>query len=217
MQNLDTGSVPAGTPRQLRIFFSHRHHRHGDIYKQAIAVLREHFGQVQDLSIPEDRIIAGPRGGSLPDFKLRSQIAARIYESDIFVAPSSVAMGIGEWTSYEIECAAFAYSQPILFVDEPDQQRSATLVAYIRRHIENCGVVTLGEDGGNIAQAVIGLIRTREIKSQPAQDRAARNWHSARTPEPEAMIAVRTEFPYLQHDGARDVRDDRMWRRRRRG
>jgi hypothetical protein len=119
--------------RHLRVFISHRYTKDEKVYDEVIAgLIREGFA-VQDLSVRENEQIKGPMGGELPDMAVMSEIAARIFTSDILVAPSRVGAGLSPWVAWEVQLAAVGYGLPILFVNEPGQQRSASMVSQVQK------------------------------------------------------------------------------------
>ena len=211
---VDFNDLEPGNPRQLRIFISHRHDRHESIYTLALEQMKDHFGELQDLSVPEDAQIKGPRGGFLNDIDMRTRLTARIYSSDILIAPSTVAVGISEWTSFEIELAAFAFSLPILFVKEPDQQKNAALASYVMENCDRCMEVEMMED--SIADAVIQLMAREKPKSQVDVGQFTDELRDRRTPFSGALDDVMSEFPYLPYQTVTENERNRMNRRRRR-
>lgn len=123
---------PGSEERRLRIFISHRYDKDDELYTEVIATLNREGFNVQDVSLSAKQVMAGPRGGELPKLKIQAEIAARIYTSDIVIAPSRVGAGRSEWVSWEVQLAAVGYAIPILFVDQgEDQQRRTALVSEI--------------------------------------------------------------------------------------
>lgn len=121
---------PGSEERRLRIFISHRYEKDDDLYGAVIADLNSQSFHVQDMSLSAKQVMSGPRGGELPTLKIQAEIAARIYTSDILIAPSRVGAGQAEWVTWEVQLAAVGYAIPILFVDHSDdQQRRNTLVS----------------------------------------------------------------------------------------
>lgn len=123
---------PGSEERKLRIFISHRYEHDDTLYAEVIAALNSQGFDVQDVSLSAAQQMAGPRGGELPKLKIQADIAARIYTSDILIAPSRVGAGRSEWVTWEVQLAAIGYAIPILFVDQgEDQQRRTALVSDI--------------------------------------------------------------------------------------
>lgn len=123
---------PGSEERRLRIFISHRYDRDEALYSEVIAALNSQGFAVQDVSLSISQQMAGPRGGDLPKLEIQAGIAARIYTSDILIAPSRVGVGRSEWVTWEVQLAAVGYAIPILFVDQgEDQQRRAALVSEV--------------------------------------------------------------------------------------
>lgn len=121
---------PGSEERKLRIFISHRYEHDDTLYGEVIAALNSQGFDVQDVSLSAAQQMAGPRGGDLPKLKIQAEIAARIYTSDILIAPSRVGAGRSEWVTWEVQLAAIGYAIPILFVDQgEDQQRRTALVS----------------------------------------------------------------------------------------
>jgi hypothetical protein len=123
---------PGSEERRLRIFISHRYDKDDALYGEVIADLNSQSFHVQDMSLSARQIMSGPRGGELPKLEIQAEIAARIYTSDILIAPSRVGAGNAEWVTWEVQLAAVGYAIPILFVDHSDdQQRRAALVSEV--------------------------------------------------------------------------------------
>lgn len=123
---------PGSEERKLRIFISHRYDHDDTLYSEVIAALNSQGFDVQDVSLSAGQQMAGPRGGELPKLKIQADIAARIYTSDILIAPSRVGAGRSEWVTWEVQLAAIGYAIPILFVDQgEDQQRRTALVSEV--------------------------------------------------------------------------------------
>lgn len=123
---------PGSEERKLRIFISHRYEHDDALYAEVIASLNSQGFHVQDVSLSAAQQMAGPRGGELPKLKIQAGIAARIYTSDILIAPSRVGAGRSEWVTWEVQLAAIGYAIPILFVDQgEDQQRRTALVSEV--------------------------------------------------------------------------------------
>lgn len=123
---------PGSEERKLRIFISHRYDHDETLYSEVIASLNSQGFHVQDVSLSAGQQMAGPRGGELPKLKIQAGVAARIYTSDILIAPSRVGTGRSEWVTWEVQLAAIGYAIPILFVDTgEDQQRRTALVSEV--------------------------------------------------------------------------------------
>jgi hypothetical protein len=117
--------------RRLRIFISHRYGKDEAMYGQVIADLNSQKFHVQDMSLAASQIMSGPRGSELPKFAILAEIAARIYTSDILIAPSRADASLSEWVMWEVQLAAVGYAIPILFVDEDQDQPRTSLVSEI--------------------------------------------------------------------------------------
>lgn len=123
---------PGSEERQLRLFISHRWGHDENLYGSVIAALNQEGFAVQDMSLSADQAITGPRGGSVAQLKIQAEIAARIFTSDILIAPSRVATTSAEWLTWEIELAAIGYGLPVLFVDQSEQRHRTRLVTEMR-------------------------------------------------------------------------------------
>lgn len=121
----------AGEERQLRIFISHRYGGDRALYGDVILALNRSGFSVQDISLSAEQALLGPRGGKLPNLRIHSEIAARIYTSDILIAPSRPAVTRAEWVTWEVKLAAIGYGIPILFVNERNHKRRTTLLKEI--------------------------------------------------------------------------------------
>jgi hypothetical protein len=125
---------PGKSYRMLRVFMSHRwvaedQKLYGDVFTE----LGKMGLKYQDMSLDRSRKIQGPRGGDVNDFELSRLIAARIFSSDIVIAPSRRGAGQSDWIAWEVELAAIAYSLPVLFVDhDHDVQRRNFLVSSLK-------------------------------------------------------------------------------------
>lgn len=124
---------PGSEERQLRVFISHRYGNDQSLYDEVIRALNRAGFSVQDISLSAKKILEGPRGGKLPTLEVQSEIAARIYTSDIVIAPSRVGVGRSEWVTWEVQLAAIGYGIPILFVNQRGQKYKAKLVSEIEK------------------------------------------------------------------------------------
>lgn len=122
---------PGSEERQLRIFISHRFGRDKALYDEVIRALEGNRFSVQDMSLSAEQALSGPRGGDLPRLNIQAEIAARIYTSDVVVAPSRPAVTRSQWVTWEVQLAAIGYGLPILFINEKDQQRRTRLVGEV--------------------------------------------------------------------------------------
>jgi len=120
---------PGAEERQLRVFISHRYGDDRALYDGVIDALNRQGFSVQDLSLTEEQRREGPQGGRLPRLTIQAEIAARIYSSDVFIAPGRVATGRSPWLTWEVQTATVSYGVPILFVRERGQQRGTQLIA----------------------------------------------------------------------------------------
>ncbi len=177
---------PGSEERRLRIFISHRYDKDDQLYTDVIASLNREGFSVQDVSLSARQQMAGPRGGDLPKLKIQAEIAARIYTSDILVAPSRVGAGRSEWVTWEVQLAAVGYAIPILFVDQDeDQQRRAALVSEV------------AEIG--LPHAVCGRV-TQEIVANVIRLVGGRpNW-AMRETEDDKLIRYRGPLPSARDD-----------------
>ncbi|MGE3142001.1 MAG: TIR domain-containing protein [Hyphomonadaceae bacterium] len=122
---------PGSEERQLRIFISHRYDQDQALYDDVVRSLNKEGHAVQDVSLSARQVLAGPRGGELPELEIQAEIAARIYTSDILVAPSRPGVTRSEWVTWEVQLAAIGYGIPILFVDEEGLRRRTQLVSQV--------------------------------------------------------------------------------------
>jgi hypothetical protein len=118
--------------REIRVFISHRFEADSVLYDEALAKLRSQGHAIQDMSLNVDTLIRGPNGGQRPLLEIKAQVAARIYTSDILMAPARPATTRSEWLSWEIELAAVGYGLPVLFIKEPELENNTRFIAEIR-------------------------------------------------------------------------------------
>ncbi len=184
---------PGDEERRLRIFISHRYDKDEELYGEVITDLNSQRFHVQDMSLSARQVMAGPRGGELPTLKIQAEIAARIYTSDILIAPSRVGAGQAEWVTWEVQLAAVGYAIPILFVDHSDdQQRRNTLVsdaAAVGVHHAVCGRKTQ-----EIVRNVIDLVGGRP--SWGVREKEDDKLIRYRGPLPSARDKILTKFPF---------------------
>lgn len=121
----------SGEERQLRVFISHRYGNDQALYDDVLNALYRNGFAIQDISLSATQVLAGPRGGRLPTLEVQAEIAARIYTSDVVIAPSRPAVTRSHWVTWEVQLAAIGYGIPILFVNERNQQRSTRLVSEV--------------------------------------------------------------------------------------
>lgn len=196
----------AGQMRQLRVFISHRWGQHRGLYERTTSELRASFGAFQDLSIPEGKGIFGPRGGYLEDFDIKSQMAARIFSSDLVICPSRVSMGTGakSSTAYEIELAAVAYSVPIIFLRETNQIRHVRFLKQAKKLKLQHIVANIDEDE-----------LTPAVKKFVAKDTLLRRFPFGRrdaeaiqrSPNGDILHEVMRQYPYLAFEGVIEIFD----------
>ncbi len=122
---------PGSEERQLRIFISHRFGKDQALFDQVIRALESNGFSVQDMSLSAVQAMSGPRGGDLPKLTIQAEIAARIYTSDVLIAPSGAGVTKSDWVSWEVQLAAIGYGLPILFVSEKSQQRRTRWVSEV--------------------------------------------------------------------------------------
>lgn len=114
--------------RKLRLFISHRHGDDKALYDDVLRAVESNGFSVQDVSLSAEQVMRGPRGGELPHMQIQAEIAARIYTSDVVIAPSRPAVSRSHWVQWEVQLAAIGYGIPILFVNQRGQKRSTRLV-----------------------------------------------------------------------------------------
>lgn len=122
---------PGSEERRLRIFISHRFGHDESLYNEVISSLNRSGFSVQDMSLAEWQIITGPRGGARPRLEVQAEIAARIYTSDVMIAPSAAGVSRSRWVTWEVELAAVGYGIPILFVNKRNQTLNTSLVKQV--------------------------------------------------------------------------------------
>lgn len=184
--------TPGSEERQLRIFISHRYGKDQALYDEVLAAVRRNGFSVQDISLSAEQVMAGPRGGDLPKLEIQAEIAARIYTSNILIAPSRPAVGRSQWVTWEVQLAAIGYGIPILFVDLRNHQRRTRLVS----EVDSLGLryATCEPDIQNIARKVAELVDGRPdwAMRQAESDGTLR----FRGPPTDALNDVLRKFPF---------------------
>lgn len=184
---------PGSEERRLRVFISHRYGDDEALYDEVIDALNRNGFSVQDISLSANQYMAGPRGGKLPKLEVQATVAARIYTSDVLIAPSRPAVSRSEWVSWEVRLAAVGYGVPILFVNHRrDQQRKTSLVA----QVEDLGLPhgVCNRATSEIARGVAELVNARPTWSmrQGESDQRLR----FRGPPLQARDEVLKRFPF---------------------
>jgi hypothetical protein len=184
---------PGSEERRLRIFISHRYENDEALYREVRHALDSQGFAVQDVSLSAKEQMAGPRGGDLPKLEIQANIAARIYTSDILIAPSRVGAGRSEWVTWEVQLATIGYAIPILFVDhDEDQQRRTALIS----EVAALGVpyAVCARDAREIVPNVIRLVGGRP--SWTMREKEDDNAIRYRGPLPSARDDVLKKFPF---------------------
>lgn len=180
--------------RRLRIFISHRYGRDKDeaLYAGVIRALNYNF-TVQDISLSASQYMAGPRGGALPKLEVQAEIAARIYTSDVLIAPSRVGAGRSQWVTWEVQLAAIGYGVPILFVNESKAQKLKTSLV---SQVDDLGLPygVSHRDTADIVRGVTELVSARPTWAmrQDEKDQRIR----FRGPPQKARDDVMKRFPF---------------------
>lgn len=177
--------------RQLRIFISHRHDGDAALYDGVIDALTRELFAVQDMSLSAAQVMAGPRGGDLDHLEIQAEVAARIYTSDVLIAPSRPAVTRSPWVTWEVQLAAVGYAIPILFVDEPGLQRRTSLVS----QVEALGLphAVCPPEIPAIASSVVRLVGHPDWGIRQDEPDAAIRY---RGPPKTARDAVLAKFPF---------------------
>ncbi|MBU6372365.1 MAG: TIR domain-containing protein [Alphaproteobacteria bacterium] len=183
---------PGSEERQLRLFISHRWDHDESLYGSVINALNRQGFIVQDMSLSKDQAVKGPRGGSVAQLKIQAEIAARIFTSDILIAPSRVATTSAEWLTWEIQLAAIGYGLPVLFVDQTDQKHRTRLVS----EMQDLGAphAVCEPDTTHIVRAVTSLVSGRPTWAM-RQDEPDTNFRF-RGPPRTARYSVLRRFPF---------------------
>lgn len=143
--------------RKPRVFVSHIWNRHDGLVDRTIGVIRSRYTDVQDLSIRGGAPETGFGQPTLQNFRLKSRIAARIFSSDLVIAPIGSEVSYSAWVRYEIELAAVAYSIPVILIDSPDVQRRTSL-RHELEHISDTFLIANGDDEDDLIRCVRKLI-----------------------------------------------------------
>lgn len=179
--------------RQLRVFISHRYGDDKALYDGVIDALNREGFSVQDMSLTEDQRKKGPRGGKLPKLEIQAEIAARIYTSDVVIAPSRVATGLSEWLTWEIQTATIGYGVPILFVKERGHKYQTKLVT----EVEQLGLPhrVCDPDRAKIVRSVVELVRDSRPTWAVRLEETDPNLHF-RGPVRASLDSVMKQIPY---------------------
>lgn len=181
-----------GEKRKLRVFMSHRWDTDdATLYEDALKHLAKEGYAVQDLSLAQGQKVSGPRGGVVADMKIEREIAARIYSSDILLAPSRVAAGLSDWIVWEVELASVAYNIPVLLIDHAPDMQKRSFVAELKAINARFDVV--GDDAGKIAFAVAKLVFP---PYQAVETGPTANTKLYRGPQRDILADVMKRFPY---------------------
>jgi hypothetical protein len=166
-----TGNKKVITRRSLRVFVSHRWEK-DDYLRDVFASERFPGLLVEDLSLTKDLRIIGPRGGEVDELKIKKEIAARIYASDVLIAPSIKSSlkprrvkADGEWVhietdwiGWEIELAALCFNMPVVFVDHrPELRRRINLYERLRK--QGAKVATAKADPDDMMSVIFSVFK----------------------------------------------------------
>jgi hypothetical protein len=136
--------------------------------------------------------LRGRRGGKRPKTEIQAEVAARIYTSDLLIAPSRPGTSRSDWVTWEVSTAAVGYSVPILFVSQPNTQNMTRLV----REISNLSLphAVAQRDAGDVVRKALQLVDGR-----PTWDMRQRETDPTkryRGPPEAALSQVMTRFPF---------------------
>lgn len=182
-----------GEERQLRVFISHRYGDDKPFYDGVITALNRAGFSVQDMSLTEDKQKKGPRGGRLPDLTIQAEIAARIYTSDVFIAPSAVAVAWSPWLTWEVQTATIGYGVPALFVNKLGQKKKAQLVTDVAKLGLPCRVCE--RETRQIVSSVAELVTTRPTWAVRLRETDPNL--RFRGPPDAVLTAIMAQTPYL--------------------
>lgn len=103
--------------KPTQIFVSHRYDQDQIFVAEIRDRLADHVS-IDDGSLTEEQMLAGPRGGKVPDYAVKREICERMRRSDIVLCRNTPSITNNDWISWEIDTAAIALQKPILFVDD---------------------------------------------------------------------------------------------------
>ncbi len=132
-------------PNDLKIFFSHNYEKDDGAVLELVRRVREFASLEEDAdhTIYKNQVFKGPRGGDLPDLKLKRKIADRIRRCHVIMCPNSKTIANNDWINWELEIGAIGFRKPVLFVDTTlDTIRNAGLLTKIREaglKADKCG------------------------------------------------------------------------------
>jgi hypothetical protein len=178
--------------RQLRVFISHRFGGDKVLYDDVILALNKEGFSVQDLSLSEEHKRAGPRGGQLPKLAIQAEVAARIYTSDVVIAPGRPAVSRSEWVMWEVQLAAIGYSVPVLFVKERNSTYQTTLVTQLEK--VGAAYKVCEHETPSIVSSTISLVGGRPRHAVRLKEEA--DTLRFRGPSKETRDRVMLNYPY---------------------
>lgn len=178
--------------RQLRIFISHRYDKDSALYDDVIKSLNANNQSVQDVSLGEKKALTGPKGGELSELELQANIAARIFTSDILIAPSRPGVTRSEWVTWEVQLAAIGYGIPILFVNEAGLKNHAQIVSQVRELGLRCAVCE--PTTPQIVRNIIDLVGARPNWGIRREEDS--ELYRYRGPPRAAQDEIRNQYPF---------------------
>ncbi|MES1199786.1 MAG: hypothetical protein ABUS48_07385 [Pseudomonadota bacterium] len=179
-----------GQGRRLRAFIVARWGAEEPVFAAALQELSRMGFAVEDVSLPREESIMGPREDHP---RLTSDLAARIYASDVLIAPAQKSSGPRDWVAWSVDLAGICYSIPTLLVDRGDDpKRVDTLLAPLRAAQARCD--TARAQPFDIAFAVSRLLQRAPHQAIPDQSSDSRMVY--RGPHRSTLGEVMRRHPY---------------------
>lgn len=209
--------------RKPRIFVSHIWDRHEGFVDKTIETIRSRYADVQDLSVRVSAPESDLGAPTLKSFVLKSRVAARIFSSDLLIAPIGSEVSYSEWVKYEIELAAVAYSIPVILVDSRDIVRRTSLRNELR-DVSDTFLVANGDDDDDLIACVAKLIprwfedtggfsgkgQNRRRKGLPLK--GLQNFSEELLPKPSEKFQEQVQSQIIEMNARRQRRRDRARR-----
>ncbi|HVZ99983.1 MAG TPA: hypothetical protein VG841_06685 [Caulobacterales bacterium] len=179
-----------GQGRRVRLFFLERWGREEALYADVIVELTKMGFSIEDLSLAKGRAAFAEDG---EEAGMRGEMAARIYSSDVLIAPLKHFSGPRDWAAWSVELAGLCYSVPVMLVElEEHAERRRKLVRPLQAVNARCDVAR--PQAFDIAFAIARLLQRSPHQAIP--DRAGDSRTLYRGPQRSALSEVMRLHPH---------------------